>query len=299
MNSLWVSLWVFGGLLAAILFLAAFGVFRQKEGFQTLQPSSNVSKGPSSSNPALFGIVRCPVGFTPFHSPAGDSLCCKGSINPYTHQCSSSALDALCSMTPKVKDPRNPKRTLPLCSTLMKTTLDIASLQSCPSSLPNYALESDDAAKCCKNPVVIKGQGFGCSTEDLRDKTNYCIVKGPIQTGEQRCDALAAFDDAACPKDSSNRELFQKVSYQLGEREADYYKIPDLKNVSIPVCFRLNESCIPTSALTYAQTRGAYGEYSPATWEYACENWEKRNIKRELANNTVRGYMKSLGPTSA
>jgi hypothetical protein len=225
MNSSWVSLWVFGALLAGILLLAAFGCFRRKEGFQASPPAPSTARstGPTAS---IYGqeLIRCPVGYTPFHSPAGDSMCCKGTINPYTHQCSSKATDAICSLSINIKDPRNPKINLPQCSDLLQSMAANASLTSCPESLKNYAQESEDAAKCCKNPIVIKGAGFGCSSEDLLDKSKYCIVKGDLKTGEQRCDALAAFDGAACPKDSSQRDVFQKITYQLGEREADYYK---------------------------------------------------------------------------
>lgn len=290
-------LWVFAALLLGILVLAFFGFLRPAEGFQTGPSPSSIVSSPGSAaarsvyEQELRKMIRCPVGYKPFHSPAGDSLCCKGTINPYTHQCSSKATDAICSLSANVKDPRDPKRVLPLCSTLTVNQLNDASIQTCPTSLPYYAQESEAAAKCCKNPIVIKGEGFGCSTEDMRDRTKYCIAKGPLEVGEQRCDSLAVYDNAVCPTDSAGNQVFKKITYELGAREADKYKIPDLKNVSIPVCFRLNETCIPTSSLQYAQTRGAYTEYGAGTWEYSCENWEKRVKRGELAPDTVRGYL--------
>jgi hypothetical protein len=276
-------LWVFGALLAGIVLLGFFGFLRPVEGFQVKAPSSVYKQ-------ELKQMIRCPVGYTAFHSPAGDSLCCKGEINPYTHQCSSLTTTGICALSANVQDPRDPTKILPLCSSLIEDTYSSESAAQCPTSLPNYAEESETIAKCCKNPIVIRGAGFGCSSEDRKDRSNYCVVKGPLATGEQRCDAMAAYDKAQCPTDSAGREVFQKVEYKLGDREADYYKVPDLKGIPIPTCFRMNESCIPRSSLEYAQVRGAFIEYNPDTWEYSCDVWKKKAGGAMV--DVVKGYLK-------
>ncbi len=285
------AVWIFGALLAGILLLAIVGLLRQKEGFQTRGPAASVYQQEFKK------LLRCPVGYKAFHSPAGDSLCCKGDVNPYTHQCGSRLAEGICSLAANVADPRNPQIRLPLCSDLQVETAATNST-FCPPSLPYYAEESTEAAKCCQNPIVIKGQGYGCSTTDMADKQKYCIMKGTLRSGEQRCDALASAENATCPTDATGRPVLQKVEYKLGEREANYYKVPDLNGVPISLCTRINETCIPKESLEYAQVRGAFTEYNPDTWEFSCENW-KRRVDGSLVPDTVRGYLKSTGVAAA
>ncbi len=60
-------------------------------------------------------MLRCPTPeYTFFNDSAGASFCCRGRVNPYTHQCGAVAEDDLCAFVTNTSDPRNPKRMLRL-----------------------------------------------------------------------------------------------------------------------------------------------------------------------------------------
>jgi hypothetical protein len=269
---------VLGFLLLGVLVLAFFGFHRKGEGFQSANQ-----------------ILRCPPGYTFFNSPDGTSMCCKGSVNPYTHQCISEPVrNYLCTFSANIKDPRPEFKgqMIPECRQVTTSiTSGPSSTYVCPPSLPNYAIESDEKERCCKNPVQLYGEtGFTCSTEDLADTARYCIAKGTPGPQEKMCDEINTVDTAVCPKDSTGKSVFQTVNYVMGDREAARYNKGDLKGLTIPTCYRLNETCIPETAIAYAKRRDAFTEYDPATWEYSCAVWSKRN-RGETIPGEVKGYL--------
>lgn len=272
--------WVLGALLLLVLLLATLGVFQMREGFQS--------------------IVRCPVGYKFFNSPNGDSLCCKGTINPYTNTCSGTATDDICSLSGSVPDPRDRAVTLKNCRTLTQRQADLAT-NTCPKDLPHlaaYTKDGVDSYKCCANPVLMAGEeGYICSAEDLKDTTKYCIVDGKGTPGinqqdkkaERLCSEGKVLETTVCPKDRLGKDVFQRVDYVLGDREAKEYQVADLKGLTIPTCYRLTESCIPKEALAYAKKRGAFTEYDADTWKYSCAVWEKQE-KNQPVSGRVDTY---------
>jgi hypothetical protein len=221
-------------------------------------------------------------------------MCCKGgTINPYTHTCEGveKVKDNLCAFGLNVPDPRRQFAGTFLgdCSMIGTRTAFYES-SACPTSLPYFAKEDEENQKCCKNPTQLYGDtGFSCSDSDMEDTTKYCILKGVPTGDEVMCDEAVVNENAACPTDVTGKQVFQNISYTMGDREVKRYDISSLKGKLIPTCFRMNEVCIPEAAIKYAQKLGAYGEYNADTWEYSCNVWAKKN-RGELVNS-VKGYL--------
>jgi hypothetical protein len=286
-------LWVLGLLLVLVFTLAFLGYLKSKEGF--LSSSQN----PNTINPAN-QLIRCPPGYTFFNGPDGTSMCCKGTVNPYTHQCigAETVRNYLCTFSANEKDPRPAFKgdTIPECRDVT-TRETVSGSQACPSTLPYFAKESDASEKCCKNPVQLYGDtNFTCTADDMKDTANYCVAKGTPAlnktTGkmERLCNEAQMVETAICPKDGTGKTVFQSVTYTMGDREANQYDVADLKGLTIPTCYRLNEACIPETAIAYAKSRGAFTEYDPKTWEYSCAVWSKRN-RGEMIPGEVKGYL--------
>lgn len=277
-------IWVLGILLAGVVALTFLGFFKADEGFQDAKD-----------------IMRCPPGYTFFNGPSGDSMCCKGTVNPYTHQCegAETARNSMCALSASVADPRRTFKgeMLPDCRNVIAQQVSEGAASFCPPSLPHFAKESETEEKCCKNPVVIAGEtGFACGSADKASTANYCIAKGtpninPADGKQERlCSEATMLETATCPKDITGKRVFQNVNYVMGDREAARYDIADLKGLTLPTCFRLNEVCIPETAITYAKSRGAFTEYDPATWEYSCAVWSRKN-RGEMVPGLVKGYL--------
>ncbi len=293
-------IWVLGILLLGICVLALAGQFRKYEGFAS-EPSA------ATATIALpRGIVRCPPLYKFFSAPDGTSLCCNGTVNPYTGQCQESeiAKNNICSLGGgSVKDPRPTFRgeMLKSCKDIITRSLSGAVVNgTCPPSLPNFAQEDADNEKCCANPVVMKGEtGYTCSSQDLADTKKYCVAKGVPKKNatdgktELLCTEQGLLEKAVCPTDVTGKTVFQTVPYTMGKREADRYGIADLNGLTIPTCYRLNEACVPEEAIGYAQARGAYTEYNVDNWEYSCKVWTKKNRGQQVSG-MQQGYMTPL-----
>ncbi len=268
------------------------------------------TQNPNTINPAN-QLIRCPTGYKFFNGPNGDSMCCasSGTINPYTHMCEgvegSNDKDKLCAFKKNVPDPRKKfsGQTLKDCRDLITIAAQMEST-ACPTSLPYFAREDDSTAKCCKNPIQLFGDtGFTCSDADLEDTSKYCIAQGTAGTNlkdkkmEKYCSGARMMDTAACPTDVTGKEVFQTVTYTMGEREAKRYDNAELNGEKLPACFRLNEVCLPESAIRYAQALGAYSEYDPETWEYSCNVWSKKN-SGEMVTGLKQGYLTGAIPVA-
>ena len=267
------------------------------------------TQNPNTINPAT-QLIRCPTGYKFFNGPNGDSMCCKGTINPYTHMCEGveegkDDQNKLCAFKKNVPDPRKKfsDQTLMDCRKLITIAAQMEST-ACPTSLPYFAREDDSTAKCCKNPIQLFGDtGFTCSDADLEDTSKYCIAQGTAGTNlkdkktEKYCSGARMMDTAACPTDVTGEEVFQTVTYTMGKREAEHYDNSELIGEKLPACFRLNEVCLPESAIRYAQAIGAYSEYDPETWEYSCNVWSKKN-RGEMVTGLKQGYLTGAIPVA-
>lgn len=225
----------------------------------------------------ILTVPTCPGGYKFFNDKDGASFCCKGTVNPYTHTCSAKGTYDMCAFEPDMRDPRNPNTVLSLCSSLFSRIHQENKNNLCPSIYPNYASNG----RCCKNGTDLDGKN--CIDIDNQNPRNYCIIHGIPQGDEQRCDALRRDEATTCPKG------LQKVSYTLDSIETTKYG-SSVKGLRIPICFNPTSSCIPETSLSYAQSQGAWTDKNAATWGYACANWTKKNIERDMTKQFDTSY---------
>jgi hypothetical protein len=226
---------------------------------------------------------RCPVNFNFFNDRRGDSFCCRGAINPYTHTCEAADEQALCAFRPNMPDPRNRHRTLPLCSSTI-TTNHTTQQQACPASLPNYA----SIGKCCLNNPDL--DDYDCMPSDNMDKQKYCKLKGPLAPGEQLCSQINMMKSAtsSCPA-----QIPQVIMYKTGAAEVAAYG-DKAGNLSIPTCFGMNEVCIPDNVIEYYQkNNGLYRDKNIPKWAYSCSGWSTVNVKKDMTINMDESYLPS------
>lgn len=222
---------------------------------------------------------QCPFGYKFFNDARGDSFCCAGSVNPYSHRCTDTRVQGLCAFKPGQPDPRDPKRTLVLCSDLISSTARKDSSNFCPSSLPNFA----DIGKCCLTSPDMDGRD--CSEVDNKDFKRYCRVSGTLLPGEQSCANLRLFDQTTCPKG------LVKLSYPFGDREVAKYG-QNAKNLQMPVCFGMDAVCMPDKAIQEVQRHGVFADKKDlASWKYACSGYEKRVIRRDMTGQYNEAYL--------
>lgn len=220
---------------------------------------------------------KCPTGYKFFNDKIGESFCCKGKVNPYTHACMGTGVGDLCAFKPNVQDPRNPSAWVGMCSSLITEITATAARNSCPTALPNYA----SIGKCCLSSTDL--DGYDCSDYDNANKKQYCIVSGTLKSGEQSCSTIQRGEQTTCPA------TLAKVNYTLGDKEVAKYGT-GVKGLKIPVCFTPESSCIADNILTYAQQKGAWTDKNAATWKYACANWERVNVQRDLTGVSDLNY---------
>ena len=168
---------------------------------------------------------------------------------------------------------------IPLCGTLIENT-HTQNQSMCPSTLPNYAM----VGKCCQhNPDT---DGFDCIPSDNADTNKYCKVMGPLNPGEHLCAETAMLDKATCPK-----QIPQKTTYTTGQKEAAVYGA-NTGGLAVPVCFGMNDVCIPDSAISYYQsTKGLYKGKDIENWSYSCSGWENTNVKLQDTSKMDKKYL--------
>jgi hypothetical protein len=187
--------------------------------------------------------------------------------------------NSLCAFEPNTPDPRNHKKILPLCASIIVDNHQ-KNQAACPGTLPNYA----SIGKCCAhNPDT---DGFDCSPADNADTNLYCKIAGPLKPGERLCADVGMMDKAICPP-----QIPEKVSYITGDKEGRAYG-KAAAGVSVPVCFGMNDVCIPDSAISYYQkTNGLYKGKNIPTWSYSCSGWTNKHVNLDQATKMDTNYL--------
>ena len=227
---------------------------------------------------------RCPdKSYTFFTDKGGDSFCCRGRINPFTHTCEAADEFSLCAFRPGMTDPRNRNRILPLCSSMIKENHTIQQA-SCPGSLPNYA----SIGKCCLNNPDI--DDYDCMPSDNKDFKKYCKLSGPLLPGEQLCSNVGMLETAKCPP-----QIPDMIRYTTGEREAAAYGAA-ANGVTVPVCLGMDNICIPDSAISNLQsTVGLYKDKNIDKWAYSCSGWKTVNVDKDMTVSMDKSYIAGSG----
>jgi hypothetical protein len=280
MNSKWIPFVFVFAILAVVLTI----VLRDDKSLisKCVQMMSRSIEGFASP---LLDNPRCPTGgYNFFTDKRGESFCCRGAINPYTHTCEVADESALCAFRPNTVDPRNRHHILPLCSSLIMDN-HTTKQASCPGSLPNYA----SIGKCCLNNPDM--DDYDCTAADNADKSNYCKLAGPLADGEQLCGAITMMATATCPK-----EIPGVVLYKTGARESAAYGAA-AGGVGVPVCMGMDNLCIPDSAISYLQgATGLYKDKNIPNWAYSCSGWSKVNVAKDKTVMLDKSYIGPAAP---
>lgn len=275
-----IELIVLSCLLLGLAVLGLLGFLRGRrstEHFTDPAPADGAPAGVSIQVP------ECPTGYKFFNDKAGNSMCCKGSVDPYKHTCSGKGAEDICAFLDTIADPRNLSRNLPLCAAVFDTQYQQNSANNCPAGLPYYADNRAGKTMCCKNRAEFNGRQ--CSNSDMADKKNYCIVTGTLGEGEQTCDNALLFESAAagCPTGLSMTPIL------LGTREVTAYGNA-AKDLKVPACASMTDTCIPAGVITHLKTKGIYTGKDPETWSKSCSVWTKINIDRDTTITPVTAY---------
>jgi len=263
--------------LGALLLLAVVLIVARQETSPIAAFAQWISARVEGFAAPIGDVPKCPNGFRFFNDKRGESFCCAGTVNPYTHVCEAKEPQALCAFQPGTVDPRTSKGELPLCSAMIAKTTATAQKKLCPGGLPNYA----SAGKCCLHDTDL--DGVNCTSLDA-DPKNYCVTAGtPLKSGERSCDSLRMEESSFCPAS------LNKISYTLGDKEVKKYG-DAAKGKTIPVCFGMEGSCIPNNVLEILQPEGVYTGKQLGAWNYSCGMWEKRNVDRDMTGPSDASY---------
>jgi hypothetical protein len=213
--------------------------------------------------------IQCPPGYRFFNDKSGNSLCCKGRVNPYTNQCEGAHM---CAFSPHIQDPKSPGTSLPLCAEAIQRSFAGEARVNCTPSLPHFATDGVNS-KCCANSAVENGRT--CSAENMGDPTKYCVVAGAKQAHERSCSEVKVGELSECPSG------FKKTTHTLGERETTHYNVPAVKGTTVPVCTNFTDSCMPDTVLQHLKTRGVFTNKDPQSWKYACPAWIRKYETRD------------------
>ena len=242
------------------------------EGFQTVPKTS----------------PKCPIGYKFFTNATGESLCCNGKVNPFTHTCSPVATadlyGGLCAFRPDVANPINPSTSLPLCSGVIEAVTHANGAAICPPSLPIYA-SSASQQSCCKTATNL--DGTDCTPADL-DANNFCRVS-PTSAGKggRDCAQMRTYETSGnCPAG------LQKGMYKMGSTETSAY--PAASGKSVPACFGIERSCFPDTVVSSLQSSGIFTSQpsDPKKWGYACSGYQKYYVDKDMSDpGFQKGYL--------
>jgi hypothetical protein len=209
----------------------------------------------------IVATPKCPAGARFFNDAKGDSFCCRGSVDPFKHTCSSTGMFDLCAHKADVPDPRNPAKTLIECASLIEREHQNDQSSFCPSSLPHYG----SIGKCCQSGTDMDNND--CISYDNKDPKRYCKLRGPLGPGEQLCSDVKLYETTKCPSG------LERISY-----------MPTGQNSRrLPACFSIQRNCVPDNVIQAAKAEGIGNlKDVPANWEFSCGQYEKVYVRRDL-----------------
>jgi hypothetical protein len=222
-------------------------------------------------------VPKCPNGYRFFNDKRGDSFCCNGKVNPFSHTCEAKGPSDLCAFESNSKDPRNPSQMLPTCSQMVVKHVETSKQSYCPGSLRYYGT----VGKCCLTDTDL--DGHDCVKEDNADPNRYCVISG-ARPGEQSCSSLKMTETSSCPTGLT------KVPYTMGAKEQAKYGAS--ATMTIPVCFGMEQSCIPNNVIAEVQKQGVFKDKTDLDgWKYSCSGYERVNVRRDLTAKMDTTYV--------
>jgi len=223
-------------------------------------------------------IPRCPTNYRFFNDKRGDSFCCAGKVNPFSHTCEAKGPSELCSFQTSQPDPRNPGQMLPNCNQMITKQLTENRDSLCPGRFPHYA----SIGKCCLNDSDL--DGYDCTAQNT-DPSTYCVIGGTLKPGEQSCQNLKLGEQSNCPAG------LQKMTYTMGQQEVKKYGSSAMGK-TIPVCFGMESSCIPNNVIQTVQKDGIFTDKTNLDgWKYSCGGYERVYVNRDTTGTMDNTYV--------
>jgi hypothetical protein len=237
----------------------------------------------------------CPSGYTFYTDPVGESLCCRGTINPFTHTCSVSATaptaadpyGGVCAFRPGV--PSSSGTPLPLCATVADAMQTSNNTEKCPPSLPNYVAVTPSGTttlleSCCKTGP--NAEGTDCTPTDITAKT-FCRINPTATFQGTKCELVKLSDQSGgCPAG------LQKATYTMGPTEIN--KNAALAGVSVPACMGMERSCFPDNVAQHFRDKSLFSTIpsDPTKWVYSCSGYNKYYVANDRSDTSmVTGYV--------
>jgi hypothetical protein len=234
----------------------------------------------------------CPSGYTFYTDSVGESLCCKGTINPFTHTCSvsataSTAADSyggICAFRPGVSSPLSPGTSLPLCATVTDAIQVSNNNTKCPPSLPNYVAITPSGTttlreSCCKTGP--NADGTDCSPADITAKT-FCRINPTSTFSGTDCTVVKLSDQSGgCPVG------LQSATYTMGTTETNENSA--LAGVSVPACMGIEHSCFPDNVAQYFKTNNLFSKIpsDPKKWVYSCSGYQQYYVANDRSDTSM------------
>ena len=231
----------------------------------------------------------CPSGYTFYTDSVGESLCCKGTINPFTHTCSVSSTTpdsygGICAFRPGVSSPLSPGTSLPLCATVTDAIQLSNNNTKCPPSLPNYVAttplnSTTFQESCCKTGPNTNGTD--CSPSDITAKT-FCRINPTSTFTGTNCTLVKLADESGpCPVG------LQASTYTMGTTEIS--KNSELLGVSVPACMGIQHSCFPDNVARHFKTNNLFTKIptDPTKWVYSCSGYKKYYVDNDPTDTSI------------
>ena len=231
-------------------------------------------------------LPLCPPNYRFFTNAKGDSMCCAGKVDPYTHECTTSDPKGLCSFVPGITNMRDPARgKLPVCRDILNSLQGSAEREFCPRSLPHHA----NQGRCCANPT--DPSTGNCIPMDLQNPSTFCLTTaqrrsedrgkpvigkyvmrdGQRVLAEQLCANIRHNENVQCP-DSS----FTKAEYPI-----------DNQGTEITNCYKPGlGGCYPRIDLERLKEKdGAIKNIDISRSIMNCDVFKRVKIDKDLTGN--------------
>jgi hypothetical protein len=211
----------------------------------------------------LLSAGTCPTGYTHFADAHGNSLCCGSSnIDVFSHTCSATGPDGVCSMVPGIEDERQISgdvRFYPVCQEIILQQQMAASGQLCPRKFPTHVNipASHGLYKCCR------GAANSSNTDCAGGASCAGLIGGQnMFNTPDSCETDRLLEKLTCPPGTNMVEKLHGTSVRT-------------KDLSIPVCVGVKGNCIDKKALDELRALGYFQDINPEKNIMNCDVYQK------------------------
>lgn len=219
----------------------------------------------------LLPAGSCPVGYTHFADAEGNTLCCgSNNIDIFSHVCSASGSEGICSMVPGIEDYRSPDRKpYPVCQEIARQQEQARSGKLCPRFFPKHVFTSgiNGPYKCCKG--ALNAAKTDCDS-------------GPSCAGLIQGQTMFSHPDSC-----ETKRLLEKVTCPVSTNLVEKLKGTSLKtkNLMMPVCIGVKGNCIDSNVLKELRATGLFQDIDPEKNIMNCDVYNKVYNERSMAQS--------------